>query len=512
MSATDSAAAVSTAAASSEPPLPTRPLERALRLFCDVREGEGLLLLGLAFNVFLILVAYYVMKPVREVLILAQPGGAELKSYAYAAQAALFVVLVPLYGGLATRLPRRQLINGVTALFIACLPVFYGLAERGVVIGLVFFLWIGVFSLMVIAQFWAYANDLYTPAEGQRLFAVIAFGASAGSVAGAWLSGRLIDVIGVHALLLAAAAVLVLSLALFNTIDRHTDRRQRAPRPDDPAAEVAIGGRGAFALVAGNRYLLGMALVILLLNWVNSAGEYILSAIVKQAADADIAAGLLAPADQGRYIGAFFADYFQLVNVIGLVLQLFFVSRLVKRLGVPVALCVLPVVALGSYAAAVLLPSLAVVRWVKTAENAVDYSLMNTVRQMLFLPTKREEKYKAKQVIDSLVVRSGDVLAAATVYLGTTVFAFGVSQFATVNVVLVLVWIAASVATGMEFRRRTAAQAGAAHRDRRAGAGRAARRCASWSGFSLASWWACSSARMRRCSSRWPTCTSAPCR
>ncbi len=220
MSATHPFAATGTLELPPEPSLPTRPLERTLRLFSDVREGEGPRLLALTFNVFLILVAYYVMKPVREVLILAQPGGAELKSYAYAAQAALFVVLVPLYGAAAARLPRRRLINGVTALFIVCLPVFYVLAERGVVVGLVFFLWIGVFSLMVTAQFWAYANDLYTPAAGKRLFAVIAFGASAGAVAGAWLSGRLIHVIGAHALLLAAAGVLMLSLALFNFIDR----------------------------------------------------------------------------------------------------------------------------------------------------------------------------------------------------------------------------------------------------------------------------------------------------
>ena len=105
------------------------------------------------------------------------------------------IVLVPLYGALATRLPRRRLINVVTAFFIACLPVFYLLAERGVPVGLVFFLWIGIFSLMVIAQFWAYANDVYTPEAGKRLFAVIAFGASSGAVFGRVASrARLIHV------------------------------------------------------------------------------------------------------------------------------------------------------------------------------------------------------------------------------------------------------------------------------------------------------------------------------
>ena len=114
-------------------------------------------------------------------------------------------------------------------------------------------------------------------------------------------------------------------------------------------------------------------------------------------------------------------------------------------------------VAFGSYATAALLPSLAVVRWMKTVETSIDYSLMNTVRQMLFLPTSREEKYKAQQVIDSVVVRTGDVLSALTVYVGTTAFAFGVVEFAWINVGLVVVWLVLSVLTGREFARRTAA-------------------------------------------------------
>ena len=435
---------------------PRGPLERFLQLFTEVRGGEGTPLLLLTLNVFLILAAYYVMKPVRQALILDQPGGAELQAYAYGAQSVLLVVLVPLYGALATHLPRRRLINVVTVFFIAWLPAFYALAEARAPIGLVFFLWIGVFSLMVLAQFWAYANDIYTPEAGKRLFAVIAFGASSGAVFGAWISSHLIRLIGVSPLLLAAAAILTMSLILFNVIDL----RGQAARPgqaDSPKEDVPIGDGNAFALVLRNRYLLLMALVIFLLNWVNSTGEYILAVIVKHAADASVAAGTLSTGEEERFIGAFFADYFQIVNTAGMVLQLFVVSRVVKYLGVPAALCIVPLVALGSYATAAFIPSLAIMRWVKTAENSVNYSLMNTVRQMLFLPTTREEKYKAKQVIDSFVVRAGDVLAAVTVYLGTTFFALSVSQFAWINVALVLVWLILAVLTGREFHRRVAA-------------------------------------------------------
>jgi len=118
---------------------------------------------------------------------------------------------------------------------------------------------------------------------------------------------------------------------------------------------------------------------------------------------------------------------------------------------------VLPVIALGSYAVAALLPTLVAVRWAKVVENSVDYSLMNTVRHMLFLPTTREQKYKAKQVIDSFAARAGDVVSAGIVFLGTSVLTLSVAHFAWINVALVLLWIGVCVATGKEFRRRSAA-------------------------------------------------------
>jgi ATP:ADP antiporter, AAA family len=308
---------------------------------------------------------------------------------------------------------------------------------------------------MVIAQFWGFANDIYSVEAGKRLFAVIAFGSSAGAVFGAWLAGRLIREIGVPPLLLVAAGVLSLSLLLFNWTDRRALRQESAGRAEEDKS--VIGGPGPFRMVLSDRYLLLMALVILLLNCINSAGEYILSSIVKQAADAQVAAGTMTHADVRRFIGAFFSDYFGIVNLAGMVLQLFVVSRLVKWIGVPAALLVLPLVALGSYAVAALVPTLVAVRWAKVAENSVDYSLMNTVRHMLFLPTTREQKYKAKQVIDSFAARAGDVVSAGIVFLGTSVLALSVAHFAWINVALVVVWIGVCVATGAEFRRRSAA-------------------------------------------------------
>ena len=155
-------------------------LDRFLRLFTEVRAGEGLTAVPLALNVFLILAAYYVLKPVREALILTE-GSAELKSYLSAGQVGLLALAVPAYGALAGRMNRRRLINIVTAFFVLCLVIFYGLARAEVPLGIVFFLWIGIFNLMIVAQFWSFANDIYTSEEGERLFPIAAFGASSGA-------------------------------------------------------------------------------------------------------------------------------------------------------------------------------------------------------------------------------------------------------------------------------------------------------------------------------------------
>lgn len=435
------------------------PLDRFLHLFADVRAGEGFQLVLLALNVFLILTAYYVMKPVREGLILAQPGGAEIKSYATALQAVLLVAAVPAYGALATKLSRRHLINVVTAFFVACLPLFYLAAEAGMPIGVAFFLWIGVFSLMVVAQFWAYANDLYTTEAGKRLFSVIAFGASSGAVFGAFISRHLIHVLGVTPLLLVAATILAASLMLFNLIDVLARSNGGAMTPTK-ATVPPVGEGNAFGLVLRSRYVLLIAALVLLVNWVNTTGEYVLSSIVKHTAEAEIAAGVIDRESERAFIGAFFAHYFEVINIAGMLLQLFVVSRLVKYVGVPIALCVLPLLAFGSYLFAALIPSLAIVRWAKITERSVDYSLQNTVAQMLYLPTTREQKYKAKQVTDTFVVRAGDVLAALTVFVGTSVLALSVSQFALMNVALAAIWFAVALRLGREFEQRTTVDAG----------------------------------------------------
>ena len=188
-------------------------LERVLNLLTVVRAGEARTALMLALNVFLILMAYYILKTVREALILGE-GTAEFKSYLSAGQVVVLSIVVPLYGALVSRFPRMKLINTVTVFFIACPPIFYVLAQLGVPLGAIYFVWIGVFSLMIVSQFWSFANDIYSKEEGERLLVIVGLGASLGAVAGARAADWLIEPVGVLQLMLLGAIVLALQLML----------------------------------------------------------------------------------------------------------------------------------------------------------------------------------------------------------------------------------------------------------------------------------------------------------
>ena len=192
-------------------------LDRLLSLFAPVEAGEGLTALLLMMNLFVLMTAYYVIKPVREALILGG-AGPEIKAYAGAAAALVFVVLVPLYGKVASRLNRLRLINGVTAFFASNLVVFYELGRHNVSFGIVFFVWVGLFNLMLVAQFWAFANDVYTQEQGKRLFAIIGIGSSLGAIFGAGVAGRLFMTAGVYPMLLIAAALLGVCMVVSNWV------------------------------------------------------------------------------------------------------------------------------------------------------------------------------------------------------------------------------------------------------------------------------------------------------
>jgi ATP:ADP antiporter, AAA family len=434
-------------------------IDRVLRPLAPVQPGEGVIALLLFACVFSILCAYYVLKTAREGLILSGGTfglrGDELKLYATGAMAMVFVVVVPLYSALASRVRRIRLINISYWIVLACLVVFFALGRAGVPIGLAFYIWLGLLNMFLVAQFWSYANDLYTEEQGKRLFAIIAIGGATGAIVGPWLT----RFANTYTLILAAAGMLAVCLGLFNLIERITVAH--APRARAEIAKAPIGGAGGFSLVMRDRYLLAIAALAIIANLVNTTGEYVLSNVAADHAAQVIPASAHAEligaardaaitADRREVIKAFYGDFFFWVNLVGFLVQAFVVSRVLGWLGVRGALFVLPVIAFGTYGAIAAIGGLALVRAAKVGENATDYSLQNTVRQALFLPTARDVKYKAKVAIDTFFVRFGDAVSAIVVGIGIHQLGLGGHELALVNLGLIGVWfaIAAAVARG----------------------------------------------------------------
>jgi AAA family ATP:ADP antiporter len=310
--------------------------------------------------------------------------------------------------------------------------------------------------MMVVAQFWAFANDIYTEEQGKRLFALVGVGAASGAWFGSGVSILLARTLGVYQMLLASAGILVLFAALIQVAhNRERDRRDVIAKPSetDSAAEDADRRRGAFAMVFKHRYLVLLAAFHLVFTMVNSNGEYMLGKLIKAAVEAAGAAGELGSMSVGDAIGASFAEFFFYVNSLTVLIQAFLVSRLVRFGGFKLAFLVLPCIAMLDAAAVAVLPVLFVLRIGKVAENAVDYSVNNTVRQMLWLPTTREMKYRAKQAVDTFFVRMGDASSTLLVYVGVTFLAWNVRAFAVANLVLVAVWLFLALAILRENRK-----------------------------------------------------------
>jgi AAA family ATP:ADP antiporter len=387
---------------------------------------------------------------VREALILTQ-GGAEVASYANAGQALLLLVAIPLYSAVAARVDRVRLISGVTLFFASHLVIFYLLGVSGVRIGVAFYLWIGIFNMMIVAQFWSFANDLYTNERGKRLFPIVGIGSSLGAWLGALVAAAVFSALGPYLLLLVAAGGLLLNV-LFT---RWIDHRERVAAP--VAAPVETGGqqigRGdAFRLVLSRPYLLYMAILVMVLNVVNTTGEFILNSLLVEDVAARVAAGTSGGMTDEAMIGVFKGNFFATVNLVGFLIQALVVSRVIKYLGVRGALFIPPLIGLFSYGSLAILPLFAIIRLTKVVENGTDYSLQNTLRQTLFLPTSREVKYKAKQVIDSFFVRAGDMLVAGLVLLGSQL-ALSVRAYSMMNLAFVLIWLLLVAAIAREHRK-----------------------------------------------------------
>jgi AAA family ATP:ADP antiporter len=342
---------------------------------------------------------------------------------------------------------RVRLIASITIFFAANLLVFAALAAADVAVGVPFYLWVGVFNLTMVAQFWSFAADVYDEERGKRMFPILGIGSSVGAVAGSTIAERLAGW-SESGLMVAAAALIVVCLILFVVVDRREAHR-------DHHASKPFGKDSGFKLLRADRFLLLIGVFVLVFNFVNNTGEYILDRTLTETAASH--------ADAHAFVRQFKASYFGWYNGIGLALQVLVVSRIIRYLGIRFALFLVPALTLLSYGTVLVAPILTAVFIAKVTDNSLDYSLQNTARNALWLVADRDAKYKAKQVVDTFVVRFGDVLAAGLVFVGTAL-GFSTRVYAIVAVIVVLVWIGVLIPLARIHKVREAAAAAQAAR------------------------------------------------
>lgn len=449
--------------------------EKFLQIFTEVHPGEGRTALMMFANVFLILLAYYCIKPIREGWIAVSDieglSKMEVKAYSSFFQSLFLLFIVGWYGRLSGRLQRTTLITRTTLFCISNMVIFWFLQPDLFIknlpyTGIVFYLWVGMFGVFIVAQFWTFCADIYADGRGTRLLPMIAIGATSGAAAGSWLVAGLLDsgLVSTESLLLVATVPLFASTFLTRMVDaRETPYTAEAVNPP-PQIEQQTAEGGLRFLFSGarlvflSRFLFAAAMVTLLTNWVNTNGENLLFRVIQETLASQAAGqGITDPSAVLAFTRSgttqFYGDFFFWVNIAALILQSVVASRLLKYGGFAAIALMLPVIAMISYSAMALLPILMVVKMLKIAENATDYSINNTARNVLWLPVSSEMKYRGKPAIDTLYVRLGDGLAALTVLVGVEMLTLSTRQFFIFNVLLVIAWLGFTLMLIREYRR-----------------------------------------------------------
>ena len=418
-------------------------LTTVLQRVVEVRPEEVKVLLFSGAYFFFVLAAYYVIRPIRDEM--AVVSGARNVAWLFSGTLGLSLLVHPLFTWVVSRYPRRRFIPIVYRFFIANLLLFFLLMrmapdEAYVWLGRVFFSWTSVFNLFVVSVFWAFMADIFRSEQGKRLFGFIGIGGTLGGILGASVTAGLAEVLGPVNLLLISALFLEVAVRIVQSLGRSvTVSGLGTSQPED---EV-IGGGVLAGITAAFRspYLLGIILFMILFTFTSTTIYYQQVEIVGRTLT-----------DPGAPT-AFFARIDQWVNVLALVTQAFLTGRIIKWLGLGVALAILPAVTVFGLIWIGISPTLGVLFLVQVIRRGWNYGLMKPAFEALYTVLPREEKYKAKNFIDTTIYRTGDQVGA---WANRGFMALGMtfSAMAFLAAPLAGLWLIVGFVMGMAQKRR----------------------------------------------------------
>jgi AAA family ATP:ADP antiporter len=425
------------------------------RLF-DVRPHEVAVVAWCWLDIFSLLSCYYIMRPIRDQAGVA--GGVQNLQWLFTGTLVVMLLLNLPFAYLVKRLPRHRFIAITYHFFAANILVFAALFQvadgaQAVWVGRIFFIWVSAFNLFVISMFWQLNVDVFSPEQGKRLFGLIAAGATLGAIVGSGTTAALARHVPPMVLLLGAAALLEVAAFSAGRLSRLSATLDR--RPVAQAAEAPIGGGvlAGITHVVRSPYLLNVGVFLLLFSITSTFLYFQQAAIVSGAFR-----------DRGAQT-AFFATVDLVVNLLTLVVQLFVTARLLMLLGVALTLGFLPALTIVGFGALALAPTILAVAVFQVLRRAADYAVARPSRELLYTVASREDRYKAKSLIDTVIYRTGDQVGAWSVALLRAV-GLGAAQVSFAAIPLAALWLVNAIWLGRRQERLAARQADASRMER----------------------------------------------
>jgi ATP:ADP antiporter, AAA family len=419
-------------------------IDRALGRLVALRGDERRALLWSFGYFFALLAGYYVLRPLRDEMGIA--GGVKNLHWLFTATFFVMLAAVPIFGAVVARLPRQRFIPLVYHFFVLNIAIFWVLLTMKVetqTVARVFFVWISVFNLFAVSVFWSFMADLFTAEQGKRLFGFIAAGGSAGALTGPLVTVWLAGTIGPVNLLIVAALLLECAVICAHKLERALAGKA-GEGPTRAFAQTPLGGNpfAGFALLVRSPYLLGIATWVLCLS-IAGTFLYFQQANIVAAASDD-------PAVRTRM----FASIDLAAGVLTLLVQVLVTGKLMMRFGAGPAVAFLPVVFAIGFAALAAAPVLVLVVMFQGLQRTANFAISNPAREVLFTAAEREEKYKAKYLIDGVVFRGGDALSG---WLFNALRALGLelAAISLVAIPIAVVWAAVALALGRAHERKT---------------------------------------------------------
>ncbi|HSG98156.1 MAG TPA: MFS transporter [Woeseiaceae bacterium] len=397
---------------------------------------------------FCVLSSYYILRPVRETM--AVDSGPNTIPYLFIGTFFAMLVATSLFGWIASRYPRRVFLPWVYLFFVANILIFWfvfsqfrSAGEDYVWLGRVFFVWISVFNLFVVSVFWSFMADIYTREQGRRLFGFIASGGSIGALLGGILTSRIVVAIGFHDLLPIAAAVLLFALICMGRLkewvhQEHADEIEQTFDSKEPLGGSPFAG---ITLVLSSKYFLAISLMSVIASLLGTALYMFLAEMIQTAIpNAD---------EQTR----FFSNMNNWQNGLALLIQMFAVKQVVIRFGIGRSLVLFPLVTMVGFAVLALEPTLMVVAVLTVVRRALGFGFTKPSTDMLYSAVTPEEKYKAKNAIDTAVYRGGDVCGTWTIKL-LQILGFGVAGISIAMLPFTVVTVFVALWLGAEYKRQ----------------------------------------------------------